>query len=153
MARSLSLSFIDTDSVLLRKLGMPISAFFQQYGEKAFRREESTVLEGVCRLDEQLIATGGGIVLSDENRRLLRSKAWVVFLKCDAQNIFQRIGRDHRRPLLNVEDKLKALTDLISAREPMYAEVAHETLQCSGVPAHEIVREIIGRYEAIIGRG
>lgn len=126
LGKRLGLAPIDTDDLIERRLGEPIRQFFERVGEPAFRDLESEVLAdallGLPRAG--LISTGGGIVLRQANRDLLREHATVVYLVASPEDLARRLRHDTKRPLLQVEDPLGKLRELHRIRDPLYREVA-----------------------------
>jgi shikimate kinase len=129
LARHLDLPFADADAEVERRAGMPIAAIFEASGETAFRDLESAVLADLLVAGAPaVIATGGGAVVRDANRRLLRERATVVFLDAMPTELRQRVRADGSRPLLAGDDMLERLVRLHAERAPLYREVATVTL-------------------------
>ncbi|AMO23779.1 shikimate kinase [Ramlibacter solisilvae] len=124
LARRLGLNFNDSDHVIEQRLGCSIRSFFEREGEDAFRDVEEEVIAELCR-QEGVLATGGGAVLRAANRQRLREAGQVVYLRASADDIFERIRHDKKRPLLQVADPLGRLRELFEARDPLYSETAH----------------------------
>ena len=125
LARRLGLPFFDADPVLEEHLGCPIRTYFEQQGEPAFRDAEQQVLADLIRKGGCVLATGGGAVLREANRRALHDHAYVVYLRSTPEQLFQRVRHDRKRPLLQVDDPLARLKALHAERDPLYREVAH----------------------------
>ena len=143
-------TFVDTDELIVRRAGKPINRIFAEDGEPAFRDLESAVLREVLAADETIIALGGGTVIREENRRLIKSSgAKVIYLRCDIGVLDQRIQSDARtgenRPALTaLGGGLEEITLKIAEREPLYREVmtaefdvTHQTVDDA---VHRIVR-------------
>lgn len=127
LAKHLGIPFSDCDSLIERRLGEPIASFFEREGEAAFRDAEQELLREVIESSAAhgaVIATGGGVVLREANRRLLRERTVCVWLDAQPETLLERLGRNNRRPLLCVADPKARLAELASMREPLYAEVA-----------------------------
>ncbi len=136
LANALGLRFIDTDQLFATEHG-DISAFFTQHGENEFRRLEEQILKTALEAAD-VIATGGGVVLSAENRATLAASK-VVYLKTDGTHIRRRLSQGNR-PLLS-----KSLDDwsvIYEQRKPLYEQVATVTVDCSGQPIKNTVDEI-----------
>ena len=127
LARDLNVPFIDCDSVLEQRLGERIAGFFERFGEAAFRDAEQELLrelvEGAA-VGGAVIATGGGVVIREANRRLLRERTTCVWLDARPAALLERLGRNNRRPLLQVADPRARLMELARQREPWYAEAS-----------------------------
>jgi shikimate kinase len=124
LAKTFGLEFYDCDHELERLTGASVSLIFDLEGEAGFRLRESHVLEQLTAKKGVLIATGGGTVCTEENRRLLRSRGLVVYLKTSINNQLKRLNKDKSRPLLQAEDRTQRLQDLAKARNPLYDATA-----------------------------
>ena len=146
LARLLGVPFVDSDAEIERHAGVDIPYIFEQEGEAGFRRRESEVLAGLCRQEPLVLATGGGAVLSADNRELLKSTGVVVFLHTSIAQQLQRVGSGRSRPMLHGTDIAQRLRELGQLREPLYREMADVTLCTDGrrVPkvADLIMREL-----------
>lgn len=121
VAGELDFKFIDLDRYIEKNLGMTIREYFSTYGEREFRKIEQFYLGEVLNNDDkQVISTGGGIVLLDENRKLLKGQSYVVSLKANAKTIYYRIKRNNKRPLLRTQKPLKAINQLMKERKGLY---------------------------------
>ena len=126
LARRIGCGFVDSDHEIEREIGCSIASYFSQYGEQAFRELESRVLGALMASGQPVIlSTGGGIVLSEANRGLLKTGGCVVYLRATAEDVFRRVRHDTARPLLKVDDPLKRLRELFDQRDPLYQDVAH----------------------------
>jgi shikimate kinase len=140
LARRLSRPFVDADTAIEQELGCPIRSYFEQHGEPSFRDVEERVIAHLLNGPEGVIATGGGAVLREANRRQLATRAQVVYLRSTPEELFRRLRHDTHRPLLQVTDPLRRLRDLFRERDPLYREVAHFVIE-TGRPT---VRMLVG---------
>ncbi|WP_295855790.1 shikimate kinase [uncultured Xylophilus sp.] len=124
LARRLQQPFLDSDQVIEQHLGCSIRDYFDREGEAAFRDVEQAVLAELCRRPRGVLATGGGIVLREANRNVLRATGWVVYLRSAPEELARRLRHDVQRPLLQVQDPLAKLRELHAVRDPLYREVA-----------------------------
>lgn len=124
LARQLQLPFKDTDSVIEERSGADIPWIFDVEGEQGFRLRETAVLRDMMALDDLVLATGGGIVLKEENRQLLKQADVVVYLAASPEQLYKRTEKDSKRPLLQVERPLDTIKQLVAERDPLYREVA-----------------------------
>ena len=142
IARKLDSDFVDMDALLVDRLGMPIARFFEEKGEAAFRQIEEEVLADLLKTD-QVISTGGGIVISPRNRALLKQNPDNIYLKADFETLYQRISadKDNQRPLFlnNSKEDLAAIFD---ERQAWYEEVASQIVDVSGLSPEEIIEEL-----------
>ena len=142
IARGLDPDFVDMDVMLEERLGMPIARFFAEKGEAAFRQIEEEVLADLLKTD-QVISTGGGIVISPRNRDLLKENSDNIYLKADFETLYQRISadKDNQRPLFlnNSKEDLAAIFD---ERQAWYEEVASKVIDVSKLSPEEIIEEL-----------
>ncbi len=124
LARELGLEFVDSDQEIERKAGAEITWIFDVEGEQRFRDRESSVIDEITRRDGVLLATGGGSILREDNRRYLQSRGIVVFLDTSLDTQIKRTEKDKKRPLLQNVDHREVLTKLKDERGPIYSEVA-----------------------------
>lgn len=143
LANKLSLEFYDTDQLFEERTQQSISSFFVTQGENLFRELESSILFECIQERVSVISTGGGVVLSTQNRELLKKKAMCIYLDVDLDALYQRLKHDQSRPLLQGTDLRKRLEELKSQREAYYRECAHITVATQGKNIEQIVMEII----------
>lgn len=124
LAGHANLRFVDLDREVEIHAGASVAAIFACEGEAGFRRREHDMLRTLLRHDGQLLATGGGTILTPENRALLRTRGFVVHLHVDLTQQFRRLAHDRDRPLLRHADREQALRALARHRAPLYADVA-----------------------------
>ena len=124
LAAELLLPFIDTDEAIEQRCGADIPWIFDVEGEAGFRDREHKVLQELCQSSDAVIATGGGIVIREDNRSIIESSGVVVYLHATIEQQLMRTGKDRKRPLLNNDDPRAVLTALMQAREPLYRQLA-----------------------------
>lgn len=137
---------VDTDSVIESRSGKPITRIFAEDGEESFRDQETTLLAELTTHDPacpQIISTGGGIIGRPQNRQLLRDLGYTVWLRAPIQVILQRTRRNQDRPLLDTDDPANRVRELLTLREPWYAETAHLQLETGGLTSNEIATGIL----------
>jgi shikimate kinase len=145
LARRIDAQFIDADTVLEARLGMPIRVFFEQYGEEPFRDEEARIIDELTAQSAQpmaVLATGGGVVLREENRSRLRARTAVIYLRSTPEELFRRLRHDTHRPLLQVDDPFAKLRELHAVRHPLYQETAHYTIDTGRPSVSKLVNMI-----------
>lgn len=142
LARRLGWPFVDADTEIERQLGASIRSYFEQHGEPGFRDLESEVLGRLLAADSCVIATGGGAVLREANRRALRARAEVVYLRSTPEELMRRLRHDTHRPLLQVADPMRKLRELYRERDPLYREAARFTIE-TGRPSVKMLAGMI----------
>jgi shikimate kinase len=146
LADELEWPWLDADDVLEERAGQSIRAIFAAEGEAGFRARESEVLAELCRLSCHIIATGGGVVLAESNRALLRSSGRVVWLTADVETLWQRMQADdatpERRPVLTVGGR-EEIAEVMRVREPLYRSCADLIVETGERTPAEIADEIL----------
>ncbi|MDX1795416.1 MAG: shikimate kinase AroK [Hydrogenovibrio sp.] len=148
LSEKLHYDFVDSDHEIEAKTGATIPMIFDIEGEEGFRLREANVIDELTQRPETVLATGGGAVINPENRKHLRSRGFVVYLKSSVEALLQRTKHDRNRPLLQTDNPQQVLLDLIKKREPLYLEVADLVIETEQVPVHKVVKQIIERLEA-----
>jgi shikimate kinase len=143
LARRLGWAMIDTDAEIVQVTGMTIPDIFATHGEAWFRAKESEVLSDCLRLETPaVLSLGGGTVLAEHNRSLLRSWADVVWLRASLATLTTRVGSGAGRPVL-AGDPAGVLARLLSERGPVYAEVAGLVVDVDDRPTRSVVSEVV----------
>lgn len=142
LAADLRLDFKDTDKEIEDRSGVDIPWIFDMEGEAGFRAREAAVLTELCQLDHVLLATGGGIVLREDNRKILAGAGRVVYLMTSVDEQVQRTNRDKKRPLLQTEDPRQVLTELMALRHPLYEDVADYQIDTDGRSPKSVAQEL-----------
>ena len=139
IARGLDPDFVDMDAMLEERLGMSIARFFEEKGEAAFRQVEEEVLADLLKTD-QVISTGGGIVISPRNRDLLKENSDNIYLKADFETLYQRISadKDNQRPLF-LNNSKEDLAAIFNERQAWYEEVATKVIDVTTLTPKQIV--------------
>lgn len=147
LAEKLGLTFVDVDEAIEARCGVEVDRIFEIEGEAGFRRRETLMLDELTQLPHHIVATGGGSILSDENRALLNSRGTTVWLKTSVQQQLRRLARDRRRPLLQTPDRRARLEAMALVRDPLYAECADIIVPSANITpqamAHRAAREIL----------
>ena len=142
IARGLDPDYIDMDTLIEERLGMSIADFFAKKGEVAFRQVESEVLADLLKTD-RVVSTGGGVVISQKNRDLLKQNPDNIYLKADFETLYQRIAadKDNQRPLFLNKSK-EELATIFQERQAWYEEVASQVLDVTKLSPEEIIEEL-----------
>jgi len=149
LAKSLGRDFFDSDKEIEKRTGVSISWIFEMEGEAGFRAREQKVIDDLTQLKDIVLATGGGAVLSEDNRRALRSRGNVIYLSASAEQLFRRTSKDKTRPLLQTEDPKKQITALLAERDPLYQNVADIELRTGDQSIQHAVSEVIKQLENV----
>ncbi|WP_427914756.1 shikimate kinase [Ramlibacter sp. MMS24-I3-19] len=155
LGRRLSLPFHDSDHVIEQRIGCSIRDFFAREGEARFRDEEQHALEDLAVGPPCVLATGGGAVLREANREILRQAGHVIYLRSSPEELWRRLKRDTKRPLLQVGDPQDKLRQLFAERDPLYASIAEYVVDTGrqSVPAlvHKVLTEL--ELRGALGQG
>ncbi len=148
LALRLGWDWVDADVEIELRAGKSIAAIFADDGEPAFRDLESQVLAAMIGRERIVLAAGGGVVLREENRRLLKTAGKVVWLKADVATILARVAGDQttagRRPQLTTAGGEAEVRQLLAQRTPLYRDLADLEIDTEGRTPAEIVEEIVG---------
>ena len=147
VARRLGLHFHDSDHEIEQRIGCSISSFFEREGEERFRDVESDVLFELLDRTSGVLATGGGIVLREANRRALQARSICLYLRSTPEELFRRVRHDTRRPLLQVNDPLGRLRQLNAQRDPLYRETAHYVIETGRPSVPSLVNMVVMQLE------
>lgn len=152
LAQQLGMEFIDSDAEIEERAGADISWIFDIEGEEGFRKREERIINELTQKQGIVLSTGGGAVLSKDNRNYLSARGIVIYLETTVDKQFERTQRDKKRPLLQgVEDPRKVLEDLAKIRNPLYEEVADITLPTDEQSAKLMANQIIDLIDNIQG--
>lgn len=128
LSETLGLDFVDSDREIERVTGADIPWIFDVEGEAGFRARESKMIEQLTAIPNIVLATGGGAILAEENRRWLKERGCVIYLRAPISQQIERTKRDKSRPLLQTADPAQKIRELMAFREPLYKEVADLTV-------------------------
>ena len=143
LAKRLKRRFVDLDRVIEKSEQMKVKDIFSRKGEAYFRRLEKQKLAQVLEQENQIIATGGGLVMDEDNVRLLRENSLLICLTASAEVLLKRAGTGAKRPLLKGGDRRERIEDLLKQREKNYAQ-AHAAIDTSDLTIGEIVEKVVG---------
>jgi shikimate kinase len=148
VATRLGLTFFDCDAWIERRAGCSIATFFERQGEVAFRDLEMEVIAGLLLQRPSVLATGGGAVLRERNRELLRTHTRCVYLDASLELLWTRLRRDRRRPLLQVPEPEARLRAMLAEREPLYRATAAIVIQTDKLSFGRLVSEVVRQLAA-----
>ena len=139
----LFLNFFDTDEEIENRTGASIDWIFDLEGEEGFRKRESGVLEEMVQKNSVVLSTGGGIILSENNRELLSSRGTVFYLATPISVQVERTAKDKDRPLLKNGDPGQILKELHEKRKNLYESVSDHIVETEDKSSQEVASEII----------
>lgn len=147
LAKRLGRRFDDTDTLIERRIGCSIRAFFDSDGESRFRDVEESVIDEATSTEGLVLATGGGAVLRERNCTALRARCHVIYLRSSPEELFRRLRHDTTRPLLQVADPLGRLRELFDERDPLYREVSHFIVETGRPSVASLVNMVLMQLE------
>ena len=124
LAKQLHVDFFDSDHEIENKTGANIPLIFELEGEEGFRKRETAMLDFLTQKNAIVLATGGGAVLSSENRNMLRQRGRIIYLSATIEQLWDRTRLDKNRPLLQTENPRDKIASLLEQRDPLYRELA-----------------------------
>lgn len=148
LAKRLGLEFHDCDQEIQERTGVSINLIFDIEGESGFRKREALMLRELADRDGVLVATGGGVVLSEGNRRLLKDTGVVIYLKASVFQQLERLRLDKSRPLLKSDNRAETLQALADVRNPLYEELADLVFPVRNRSVDSTVSQIVEALEA-----
>ena len=142
LAKEMGYAFADTDEEVTKRTGVSIAYIFDVEGEEGFRKRECLALKECLNDNNTVLSTGGGIVLSKENRDLLQARGTVVYLQTSIRTQVKRTASTNNRPLLQNKDPEETLEKLMLTRAPLYEEIADITIMTDNKSLQEMSKEI-----------
>lgn len=144
LAEKINFNFIDIDDEIEYKTSSLIEDIFKNDGEAHFRELESIVLRENANIGNRIISTGGGVVLLQKNRSILKTKGYTIYLKTSPEVLANRIRNIGKRPLLNSSIPLVIqLENILKERKLLYEEIAHFTLDTDLITSINATQAII----------
>ncbi|MDP9728761.1 shikimate kinase [Alicyclobacillus tolerans] len=149
----LNVPFQDLDDLITSEIGCSIQVFFQKYGERTFRQIEARLFQQISKQTDSplILATGGGVIIDEENRKYLKRNWWSVYLQTSPYILVKRLKKEvDSRPLLNenIHDTLEQkIHDILETRHPLYLEVASFIVDTSSLSVEEVCSSIVAEYQ------
>ncbi len=142
LARELGLKLVDIDAMVVEQAGISVTGIFEKFGEARFRELESTAIKKVIStMNDCVVSTGGGAVVSSENRDALKKWGKIICLNASVETILERVGRRDDRPLLSSGDRKESIEKLLEERAVCYGD-SDFTIDTSGMEVVDIVTKI-----------
>jgi shikimate kinase len=142
LAKNMGKTFIDSDAEIQRRTGVTIPHIFDIEGEDGFRRRESIIIQELVKRNNIVLATGGGVILSKQNRNELIDNGTVVYLKSSLSDLWRRTRHDRNRPLLQTADPRAMLKSLYEQRDPLYSQTADMIIPTGKQSVHSLVLKL-----------
>jgi shikimate kinase len=142
LAKHLGKTFYDTDHEIEKRTGVKVSTIFELEGEAGFRKRETAIIQELGKLNNIIMATGGGAILAEENRQLLAANGTVIYLRANVNELWHRMRNDKHRPLLQNVDIRAKLEQLYAERNPLYTETAALIFDTGNQPVSSIINQI-----------
>ena len=149
VAERLRLERFDTDEMVTRRFGMPVTRIFRDFGEAAFREAETEALASIPA-GPSIVIPGGGAILTDVNRAHCRRLGTIAWLTADEETIFRRVSRRPSRPLLQTENPRATLAELLAARQTLYRELADFEIDTTSLDHAAAASALIARWHALV---
>ena len=149
LAATLDKEFVDADRELEQRTGVEVPLIFELEGEDGFRKRERDLLAELVMRRDIVLATGGGVVLSADNRANLAEHGFVIYLDTPVDLLVARVARDRHRPLMQTADPKATMREIMRIRDPLYRESADIVVKSSHRSSRFVVREILQRIEAL----
>jgi len=144
LARELKMPFYDSDRVIEQHTGANIPLIFDLEGEEGFRKREQTTIDELTSMHNIVLATGGGAVLREENRKHLTERGTTIYLYTDLDSLLERTRKDKNRPLLHGEESPEIILQrLMNERDPLYRQTADHIIDTGNSSIRAVIKAII----------
>lgn len=147
LSRMMKFDFIDTDHLIEDKTGVDISTIFEHEGETGFRKRENKILESISNIENTIVGTGGGIILSEENRLIIKDMGFIVYLTASIKELVYRTEQDKNRPLIKNGDAEIKIIEILKEREKYYKNTSNIKLSTDNYDTVKLSKIIIKNYE------
>jgi len=143
IAKALGRTFYDSDKEIEKRTGATIPLIFELEKEAGFRLRESAMIKELLSKDKTIVlATGGGAVLNEKNRKFMTKNGFVIYLCAPLDQLVRRTARDKNRPLLQTKNPKKTIEELLAMRDPLYREVADLVFETDGLAVRQVVTKL-----------
>ncbi|QEA37960.1 shikimate kinase AroK [Pistricoccus aurantiacus] len=150
LAAELARDFYDSDHEIESRCGADIPWIFDVEGEAGFREREAAMIEELSGLDGIVLATGGGAIQREDNRRVLRERGTVIYLYTTVEQQLHRTAKDRNRPLLQTDDREAVLRTLFARRDPLYRATSDLVVRTDRRGPRAVVNDILRRVRQLI---
>ena len=142
LAKELDVPFVDSDRLIEQRSGVSVATIFDVEGEAGFRKREAEAIDELTQRTGLILATGGGAVLNEENRKRMHERGLVIYLEASFAELIRRLGSDRSRPLLQSENAGERIAQLLSERSELYKHCAHLTFATNTSGPKQLARRI-----------
>jgi len=149
LAKALKVPFYDSDKAIEESTGVDIPTIFEFEGEEGFRDREQKMIQQLTEMHGIVLATGGGAILREQNRKALKEHGFVIYLQCSVDRILERTRRDTQRPLLQTDNPRERLENLFAQREPLYLACADYKIDTGAMQSKAAVSRILEQYRSV----
>ena len=147
LAKLLKVPFYDSDAEIEKTAGVDIPFIFEKEGEASFRKRECEAIDLLTQLNGIVLATGGGAILAEENRKHLKTRGKVVYLHTSIEQQLERTRHSRHRPMLNVTDPEQRLRSLFAIRSPLYESIATVIVNTDHRRVVAVAQDIIDKLQ------
>lgn len=142
LSRQLEVKEIDTDAMIVKQAGVPISEIFAEKGEEAFRQMETALLDEIAEMEPCIVSCGGGMVMRTENVEKMKKQGKIVLLSATPETIYSHVKDSTSRPLLNGNMNVEYIAGLMKQREPAYEQAADYKIVTDGLNPRRVAEKI-----------
>ncbi|MDP8263061.1 MAG: shikimate kinase [Candidatus Ancaeobacter aquaticus] len=146
IAQTLGLELIEMDEIIVQHENKSINNIFKENGEPYFRQLERRIVKELAEKDGIVVSTGGGVILDEENLNDFRKKGILFSLMVSPEVVYERTKDEAHRPLLNVLEPMKKITELLEYREAFYKKADH-IIDTDTKSVEDVAREVIELYK------
>lgn len=143
LSKKLEVTQVEMDELIVKEQGMPITEIFEKHGEEHFRDIETELIHRLQEMDGVVVSCGGGAVLREENRKLMKQSGVIILLKAKPETILSRVKNSTNRPVLNGNMNLEYITELMERRRACYEDAADYVIETDGKEIDCICNEIM----------
>ena len=143
LSKKLGMEQVEMDELIVQEQGMSITEIFEKYGEEYFRNRETDLIKHLQMKDGVIVSCGGGAVLCEENRRMMKESGIIVWLTAEPETILERVKYSTNRPILNGHMNVEYIAELMKKRHECYAMAADYQVVTDGKGCEEICTEIL----------
>ena len=147
LSKMMKFNFIDTDHLIEEKTGVDIPTIFEHEGESGFRKRENKILEDISNIENSVLGTGGGIIILEENRKIIKNMGFIVYLTASIKELVYRTEQDRNRPLIKDGDTKKKIEEIIKEREKIYENISNIKISTDNYDTVKLSKIIIKNYE------